>query len=441
MRIVLVENTDPSRFVNKDQMGGYGIGSDFGDSLGTRIISKLKRKGRRIPLLTLGYLAAILKKNGHQVQVYSAEDGPLPETELFLISSSIVECKSEVALARRIREEGRAKVGVVGPFSNYVPEVYGDAVDFIVKGEPEDWASKLTDGNIPDKDVESAEVSDLNSLPFPDWSPFNLDHYGYWPILLQKPFLPILASRGCSFSCNYCPYIVQYPEWRKRSPENVVAEMREDWERYKVRSLLFRDPLFTQGKGRAEAIAEGILSAGLERHIAWACETRTDLLNGKLIDLMVQAGLRGLNVGVESSDLEVLKSANRSQSQPHRERMIRYAESKGVKVATFYVFGLPADTKETVEQTIEYSRYLNTFAAQFHINTPFPGTPIYQMYKDSITDHDWSHYTSFAPVFRHPHLAGEELVALKTKAYESYYFRARYARKHWQQLLPALLSY
>ena len=437
MKVILVENTYPKLIVNKDQMGGYGIGSFQGESLRTRLVANLKRGGRRIPLLTMGYLAAILKKNAHEVMVYSAEDGQAPGADLYVIHSSIVESKYEMAFAAKIKKANKnSLVGVVGPFASFYPDLYMQEADFTVKGEPEILFSTIKEkADIPKGIVESPEVKDLNELPFPDWDAFDLSRYGYWPILLEKPFVPILSSRGCSFKCNYCPYIVQYPQWRMRSAENTVEEIRQMVDRYQVKTFLFRDPLFTQGKGRAEAIAHGILDAGLHRKVRWACETRTDLLNEDLIDLLYEAGLRGLNVGVESADLTVLKSANRNQSQVHRERMIFYAEQKGVKVAAFYVFGLPADTPETIEGTIEYAKHLNTFAAQFHINTPFPGTPVYDMYKDSIVETDWEKYNSFTPVFKHPTMTSGELTGLREKVYREYYFRLGYLTKHWSHLM------
>jgi len=441
VRILLVENTDGRRLANKDQMGGYGIGAQYGDSVGTRILSRYKRAGRRVPLLTLGYLSAVLRQQGHRVAVYNDGDGSMPAADMVVIASSIVESAAEVAFAERARRETGARVGMVGPFASVVPEHYLGHVDFVVRGEPERWAAQLRDEDCPTGIVDSPMVDDLDSLPFPDWSPFDLRRYGYWPVLRDGPFAPILSSRGCSFRCNYCPYIVQYPEWRTRSPENVVQEVEYLTKRFGVRSMLFRDPLFTQGKHRAEQIAERLLQRGLHHGVTWACETRTDLLNEALLTLLVRAGLRGLNVGVESADLDVLKSANRRQSQPHSERMIRYAESLGVKVATFYVLGLPSDTEATIGDTIAYSRHLNTFAAQFHINTPFPGTPIYDTYRAEIFARQWSEFTSFAPVFHHPHLAPEALERLKHRAYDGYYFRLGYVGKHWRHLVPALLGW
>ena len=437
MKVVLVENTTSGNIVNKDQMGGYGIGSSYGNSPPARLLSKMKRSGSRVPLLTLGYLAAILKRNAHEVAVHNAEDGPPPDADLYVVHSSIVESRHEAEFARRVKSgRSRAKVCFVGPFASHCPDAYLEAGDCVVEGEPESFfAGVRTLADIPRGIAHSPMVQDLESLPFPDWSPFDLGRYGYWPILPDKPFVPILSSRGCSFRCSYCPYIVQYPEWRMRSAEHTVEEIRVMIDRHAIKSFLFRDPLFTQGDGRAEAIAEGIMRSGLHRKVRWACETRTDLLNEKLIDVLHAAGMRGLNVGVESVDTSVLRSANRNQSHQYSERMISYAERKGIKVAAFYVFGLPADTARTIQDTIAYAKRLNTFAAQFHISTPFPGTSVHELHKHAIFETDWAKYDSFSLVFKHPQLGAEELERLKESAYGEYYFRGGYMRKHWRQLL------
>jgi len=385
--------------------------------------------------MSYGYLSAFFRRAGHEVIV-----GPHvpPDTDLAMIQSSMVEHRAELRTAEEIRRSSRAKIGFIGPFSGAMPELYEAHADFIIRGEPEAWGKRLADGEIPSGVVNETAPFKSDDLPVPDWSPFPVRSYSYLPALRERPFLPVLASRGCTFSCSYCPYPVFY-HWDKRSPDSVVAEIRELVGRYGVRGLLFRDPLFTADRKRVRAICEGLLSDGLK--LRWACETRLDLLDESLIDVLYRAGLRVLNVAVESADEAVLAGVKRKNpALRHQEAMVDYCDRKGIRVTVFYVLGLPDDTEETIRRTVQYAKRLNTHVAQFFVCTPFPGTAFYESLKDRIVEPDWEHFDCYTPTFRHDHLGPEQILRLKEWAYCSYYYRPAWLAAFAQRLARALLD-
>ena len=422
MRIALVEVQSGRReCINRDFMAGYGWAFNVGRSWRARLIQAAKRFGERVPLMSYGYLSAFFRRAGHDVTV-----GPrVPsDADLAIIQSSMVEHSAEVRTAQEIRRTSRATIGFIGPFAGAHPELYEAHADFILRGEPEAWGEQLADGEFPSGVVNGTAGFKADNLPFPDWSPFPVRSYSYLPALHQRPFLPVLSSRGCTFSCSYCPYPVFY-HWDKRSPSNVVAEIQGLVQRYGIRGLLFRDPLFTADRKRVSAICEGLLTTGLR--VRWACETRLDLLDERLIDLMHQAGLRVLNVAVESSDEAVLAGVKRKNpAYDHQEKIIRYCDRKGIRVTVFYVLALPEDTEETVRRTVEYAKRLNTHVAQFFVCTPFPGTAFYASLKDRIFETNWERFDCYTPTFRHDHLEPAEILRLKEWAYCSYYYRPRW---------------
>jgi radical SAM superfamily enzyme YgiQ (UPF0313 family) len=418
MRIALVEVSSRPECINRDFMAGYGWAFNVGRSWRARTIQLAKKVGERLPMMSYGYLAALFRRAGHEVLV--GADVP-PDADLAIIQSSMVEHSAELRAADHIRQTTRAKVGFIGPFSGARPELYADHSDFIIQGEPEAWGAQLASGEIPSGVVNGAEKLKADDLPFPDWSPFPVRSYSYMPALQQRPFLPILSSRGCTFTCSYCPYPVFY-QWNKRSPANVVAEITQLVEQFGVRGLLFRDPLFTADRQRVEGICEGILAKGFK--LRWACETRLDLLNERLLDLMYRAGLRVVNVAVESSDEAVLAGVKRRNADvDHQERIIRHCDRIGIRVTVFYVLGLPEDTEATVRRTVAHAKRLNTHVAQFFVCTPFPGTAFYETLKDRIYETNWERFDCYTPTFRHDHLQPEQLLRLKEEAYCSYYYR------------------
>ncbi|MBI4596901.1 MAG: radical SAM protein [Candidatus Omnitrophica bacterium] len=419
MRIALVDVRSGRReCINRDFMAGYGWAFNAGDSFPAKLIEMAKLFGERVPLMSYGYLSAFFRRAGHEVIV---GPGVPDDADLAIIQSSMVEHTAELRTADRIRQTTRAKIGFIGPFSGARPELYEAHADFIIRGEPEVWGERLAQGDIPAGVVNGTEKLKVDDLPFPDWSPFPIRSYSYLPVLKERPFLPILSSRGCVYACSYCPYPVFY-EWNKRSASSVLQEIAFLVERYGIRGLLFRDPLFTADRKRIVAICEGIIKAG--HRLRWACETRLDLLDQSLLDLMERAGLRVLNVAVESADDTVLMGVKRKNATvSHQETIIRYCDRKGIRVTVFYVLALPEDTEATIRKTVAHAKRLNTHVAQFFVCTPFPGTAFYESLKERIVEADWERFDCYTPTFRHDHLQPEQIVRLKEHAYCSYYYR------------------
>lgn len=432
MKIVLVERTSDNA-VNKDQMGGYGINTQVGESFFARWIMRQKKMLRNIPILSLGYMAGIFSKGGHEVEVMHGDK--IPQGDLFILASSIVDYKSELRTALEIKKKyPKATTGFIGPFAGYLANEYLKLGDFVIKGEPEYAAMEISKGLIPRGVIESPSLQELDKLPFPKWDFFKISDYYYFPTIRKKPFLSMQSSRGCAFACNYCPYLTYQKNWRARSPENVIEEMKYLKDRFKIKGLLFRDPLFTLDKERSKQIAEGMIKNRF--NIEWACETRTDLLDENLIDRMHKAGLKGVNLGIESARQDLLGKASRKTVDIKRqEKIIRYCEKKGIKIIAFYLLGLPNDTVETIKETVSYAKKLNTFLAQFHILTPFPGTEFYRRIKKFTSESDWEKFNSFTPVIDNKNMSKETLRNLKEEAFVKYYFRFSYIRKQFKHLL------
>jgi len=436
MRVALVEIQSGRReCVNRDFMAGYGWAFNVGSSRRAKLIELVKKVGERIPLMSYGYLSAFFRCAGHDVVV--GPDVP-PDADLAIIQSSMVEHTAELRVAEAIRRTTRAKIGFIGPFAAARPELYQSSADFIIQGEPEAWGPTLAGGEIPSGLVNRAEPLSTEALPFPDWSPFPVQSYSYLPALTQRPVLPILSSRGCVYSCSYCPYPAFY-RWSTRSAANVLAEITMLVERFGVRGLVFRDPLFTAERKRVVQIAEGLLSANLG--LRWACETRLDLLDPSLLDLLYRAGLRVVNVAIESADESVVAGVKRKNAGPSHEKAIaRYCDRKGIRMTVFYILGLPNDTEATIHRTVAYAKRLNTHVAQFFVCTPFPGTSLYESLKGRIFETTWEKFDGYTPTFRHDHLKVEQLLHLKEWAHCSYYYRPAWLAAFLRRGLRALVS-
>jgi len=426
MRVTLLNLEGPAgRCVNKDYAGGFGTAFRAGTSWRSRLLEGVKKSGIKQPLMALGYLAAIFRRAGHDVEVLTNRL-PEGETDLVLIPSSLVDHKQERAAGIELRRRLPGRVGVFGTFASTRPDAYEDACDFLIKGEPEAVALRIAgERELPRGLIESPPLKDLDSLPFPAWDLFPVNTYSYRPTLPGRPVLSVLGSRGCPYTCNYCPYIVAFESYRHRSVDNVIAELRELKQRYGLRAVTFRDAIFTVKRSHTEALMKRMIDERID--LRFNCETRLDRLDTDLLDLMRRAGLAAVEVGIESASEATLRHVERIPiATQHQENMVRHCDRIGVKVVAFYVLGLPTDDEDTVHHTMAYSKHLNTYAASFSIATPMPGSGMYEEIKDRIFDHDWEHFDTFTPVWRHETFSSERLEALREHAFTSYYFRPRY---------------
>lgn len=430
MKISLLDVKSPHNYtLNRDVMGGYGEGCTIGCGRRARLIARAKSRGVVIPSLSYAYMAAILAQNGFEVEVSDAE---LPKADIVIIHSSLVAHHEEKAAAMKIKRQTGARVGFIGPLASADPQAFLDAADFVIRGEPETACLSTKDSWQPEGIIDSPQVDNLDALPVPKWDLFDVGRFSYSPSIRARPFLPIVSSRGCAFSCDYCPYLAFSGTWRHRSPENVLAEIEHMVGRFGVKGMLFRDPLFTANKERAAAIARGIAERGLA--IRWACESRIDCLDETLIDTMYDGGMRAINIGVESVCGSVLDGVHRKRTDRQREQqLIRYLDRKKVNVSAFYVLGLPTDSEESILETIDYAKRLNTNVAQFFIATPFPGTRFHERVKDRLITTDYARFDCFTPTFRHDRISAEKLLDLKEHAFVSYYFRIGYLLRFIQR--------
>jgi radical SAM superfamily enzyme YgiQ (UPF0313 family) len=442
MKLLLVNviSAAAGKCVNKDLAGGMGTGTWVGESLCARIFEYVKKTSVVVPEVTSAYIMAIFKRAGWETEyreMKNAEDATRSVADLVLVATSIVDCHHELEIVKALKSNGLT-VGAYGTFASAVPDFFLGAADFVVCGEPEAAAARLANGERPQGKFAVQQIENLETLPYPDWSLFSIEKYSYFPALHKKPVLTMLASRGCPHSCFfYCPYpICAGRAWRARSPANVAGEMEYLKKEYGVRAIDFRDPIFTLDKKRAAEIANLLIEKNLG--IIWSCETRLDCLDKDLLKLLYRAGLRNLNIGVESSDAAVLKSSNRLPIQiQHQEEMIAACKELGISVAAFYILGLEDDDEATILNTMKYARKLNTLIAQFTVSTPYPGTAFYEKIKseNKFTKDRWEDFDAYTPVYRHKNLTAEQLLRLKELAFVSYYFRPAYFWRHCASLI------
>ena len=433
MKIAFLE-IESGKKVYREYNGGYGTSFNAGKSLLGKFLTSLRTTKEYFPYMPYAYGATIMKNNGHEISI-TADIEKANDADLVIMHASMPNHSHEMECLKELKHRGK-KVGVIGPFAGMKPELFNDA-EFIIKGDVENILGKIKKNKDIPRGLVSSPVSNLDDVPYPDWSLFSIEKFSYSPIINKKPFTFVLSSRGCTYGCNYCPYISESNlgrKYRMRSVENVIGELKYLEEKFNIKGVQFRDPLFTLIRKRTEELCNAMIKEKIE--IEFGCETRLDRVDEKLLDLMYEAGFRVLKVGIESADLDVLKKSKRMPiALEHQEKMIKHCDKIGMKVVGFYVIGLENDTEDTVKATLKYSKKLNTDFANFTICTPIPGTEFYDTIKDRIKTEDYDLYDNFHVTFDHPNLSEEKIMKYQEKALVGYYLRPRYFYKYFTKTI------
>jgi anaerobic magnesium-protoporphyrin IX monomethyl ester cyclase len=436
MKIHILDVVKPrSARASKDTNGGFGTVNEFGNSLIPRMLTLLKGRTMNFPELLPGYIISLLKKQGMTVSFATNKINPL--AEIILIPTSIINFQSELEAASRIKNDfPDIIVGFVGGMASGNPELYENMGDFVIVGEIENLLLRTTLDGITGI-FNAGLVSDLDHIPFPDWSYSTHRKIRYrLPGKTNNASFPIQGSRGCPMPCGfYCTYpLVQGSAFRVRSPENIIEEVIYLQKKYQMENVLFRDPIFSLKMERVEQFCQAVLSKNIK--FEWICETHPRYLTPQLIRLMAKTGCQAIKLGIESANVVVMKKSHRIPDNiKHQEEIIQSCENNGIDVLGFFILGFFDDNEETIKETIRYACLLNTYGAQFTIATPYPGTPWYQSLKSADDSFqlstDFEKYTQYKLVYNHPFISAKQLEILKNQAYKSYYFRWAYLNKHF----------
>jgi len=353
----------------------------------------------------------------------------------------------DIETARRIKE---AKPGIVtvltGPHVTILPEeslrAGKGAIDIVCRGEFDystkelcegrDWdrvdgISFLKDGavvNTPDR----APIADLDALPFvaPVYKR-DLPIKEYVIPHFKSPYVSIYSSRGCPARCIYClwPQTFSGRQMRTRSPQNVYEEIKWIVDNIpEMRELSFDDDTFSADKKHARAVAELIKPLG----ISWTINARANC-DYETLKVMREAGLRHVVVGYESGNEQILKNIKKGVTKEQAIQFTKDCQKLGLSIHGAFIMGLPGETRETIQETIEYAKRLDLNSIQASLASPYPGTEFYDLCKeqgwissDAFID-DTGHQKC---VINYPNLSNAEIFNSVEEFYDKFYFRPKY---------------
>ena len=274
--------------------------------------------------------------------------------------------------------------------------------------------------------IKKAEpILELDVLPFPDWDQMRPDTYPVAPLgvfIKKHPIATIITSRGCPYPCKFCATPSFYNrKIRFRSAENVVDEIKLLVNKHHAKEISFMDDNLTFNRQFVINLCELMLKNNIK--VPWSCPNgiRADKIDDDLIKIMKKAGFYSCGLGIESANTQILKNTNKKEDMDVIENAIRILRKYRIEVCGFFILGLPGETKETIQETIQFALKSNLTRANFDILSVMPGCELFgELYGDIVLD--------FADLYRKPNyvpagLTAEELMTAQSTATKKFYLR------------------
>jgi radical SAM superfamily enzyme YgiQ (UPF0313 family) len=192
------------------------------------------------------------------------------------------------------------------------------------------------------------------------------------------PGAGFLTSRGCPEQCTFClDPAIWHRRTRFHSPAYVREVVRYCWEHFTEgdRSFYFGDATFALNRPRLFALLEELRGIGYTYHI----QTRVDSLTPPVLRALKECGFGTVALGAESLDDRILREVVRKRTT--REEILgaaRAARSHGLKPILTFIAGLPGESRESLEKTVEVLRSEGLTDATFFPLVVFKGTALYE---------------------------------------------------------------
>lgn len=422
-----------------------------------------------MPPLNLLYLAAALRKAGHEAGLLDlyARPRPLRKTLKFIgefapaavgFAAYTANIDEVCALAAAIKERFPSVTTLVGGIhASYLPEttLSNPALDIAIIGEGEETvvelAAALAAGRGPEnvpglafkkdgrlvRTPERPQIKDINAIPWPAWDLVDFKDYylASTRAVTDRPASSVLTMRGCAYSCAFCSHSFCYPQVKVRDPEDAVDEIQFLAEKRGVGEFQLEDSTFTCLPGHVKKICALIKERRLD--IVWSCNVRADNMTEELFSEMSSAGCRRVLLGVEAGTQEMLDAMKKGITLEQVRRTVAWAKKYGVRVNAAFMIGAPGETRASAWAAYRFALELDTDYVMFSSLVPSVGSDYFDLAvaqkkvdPASVKGADYiTVYAEKTPLAQMSELSREELAALMERFTRGYYLRPRYVLK------------
>lgn len=195
-------------------------------------------------------------------------------------------------------------------------------------------------------------ITDLDSLPYSRHL-FKMESYPSLLEFLEVPAAVIMSARGCPFDCYFCSASRMCGKiYTTRSASHVADEIEYCIKNFNAQGIKFFDSTLTLNKKHALAITKELIRRNIR--VPWECEIRVDTVDRDLLGEMKKAGCYYVNLGVESSNEDILQTIGKKITLAQVENTLRWCHELGIMTKVFFTFGHLHETIEEARETFEF---------------------------------------------------------------------------------------
>jgi len=418
------------------------------------------------PPLGLAYMAAVLDQNNFEVKIIDCPvnryDYNKLQTELTSFEPAIIGIGSMTPIAEAAFQTAQtakqacpnAQIILGGPHATFQDRdilATEKSIDLIVRGEGEETLLELANQaqtNKPLNDIKGISfrkdqeiiqtpnrppIQNLDSLPRPAYKYVPIEKY--W--VQGQKLLSVITSRGCPYKCPFCVASQMFgQQFRARSPQNVLDELQWLQSEYGAEGIAFQDDTLTFDKKRAADICDGMIERKI--NLRWGCGTRADTVTKELLQKMAKAHCDEVMFGIESGCEQMRQTLKHGVTNQQCHNAIKWAKDAGMFVTVSVIIGYPGETKQTLQETLDFVRKTEPDDAWLCHATPFPGTQLRELVEKNgwkMSD-DWKTYSTMNAIFEDPNLPAKEIAQMRKQFYNKFYsinYIMRQAKKGYLQ--------
>lgn len=430
-----------------------------------------------VPHIGLGYLAAVLEQNKIEVEILDSllegydqltDDGKgfirrglsqdqmiqwIAKSNADLVGVSCMfalQHRMTVNLVKALKEADPETLVAVGGLhaSNMGREIVeasdADAVfigesedtllDFIRRVEAGDSLDHIDGIVFRDASGELREnpktkfIEDLDTIPFPARHLMQMDRYNMGEIyssVNDGHVTNFVTTRGCPFRCDFCSLVASSGHiFRERSPENVLAEMEQLYNEFGIREFQVYDDNFSLNKKRTHKILDGIIERGWDIAMRDGSTLGVFTLDEPMIVKMKQSGWYCIDLAIESGVPRVLNDLMKKPTKFEMiEPVVEMCKKHKLMTNASFIIGYPGETMEECAITCKFAIDLDLDEAHVYIATPFPGSPLFDTYRDNgwfPDDMDPADLSELSGLFLCPEHDRDALIELADSVYGFY---------------------
>ena len=413
----------------------------------------------------IGYAAAVLRKRNYGVFLrdYQTEKTSLEEVkndilrflpDIIVISTTNATILSDLEFISWIKNFHSCEFIVKGAIFFDTPDeiletLDLDNVNYLIGGEIDTIIGDLVDcivrknadlDNIPGiiykkdgvfkKTDYSCWCNNLDDIPFPARDLMKNELYPRPDT--GEPMATIQVSKGCPSACTYClTPVISGKTVRKRSVENIFAEIEECYYKYGIKNFFFKADTFTIDAEWASALCDLIINSELHGKIEFTANSRVKPLEYELLQKLKEAGCFTIAVGFESGSNDTLKRIKKGTTKEDNLRAAKLIKKAGLPLFGFFMIGFPWETKEDIIETLEFIFDIDPDFIEVHIAMPYYGTDLYSQCIEygTVNRNAWGNDYFSPNTIGTQTVTMDEIQEIRNKYLLKFYLRPRYLIK------------